>query len=382
MALADGEVYYGSVDATPLFVMLVHEMAVGHAARRPPALLPAVDAALTAAGPGDPDADGYVEYERRSPEGLANQGWKDSWDGVSFADGRIADPPIALAEVQGYAYAPAGGPARRWPGRPATRPRPRPVTGGPTCCAGGSRATSGCPTGRASPWRSTATSGFVDAGLEHGPLPVDRDRHRPGPGRGRRPPPGVAGHEHRLGDLHAGRGDGPVQPTHRPQRLGGPTTPPSASPLRCAGFADEAVGWLQAAAAADACDGRPPELFAGLTRDELPVPVPTPPRARPRRGRPPPRCCWSGRCSASSPTPGRPHRAEPGAAGGHPLPAGGRTPLAGGCVTIESDDGAVALRGLRPACRGAPGRTGVVAVCAAPAPEPARIVTVGEGTHG
>ena len=54
---------------------------------------------------GDRDGDGFVEYQRRSERGLANQGWKDSFDGITFADGTIAEPPIALAEVQGYAYA-------------------------------------------------------------------------------------------------------------------------------------------------------------------------------------------------------------------------------------------------------------------------------------
>ena len=54
---------------------------------------------------GDKDGDGFLEYERSSADGLMNQGWKDSWNGITFADGRIARPPIALAEVQGYAYA-------------------------------------------------------------------------------------------------------------------------------------------------------------------------------------------------------------------------------------------------------------------------------------
>jgi glycogen debranching enzyme len=54
---------------------------------------------------GDRDRDGFVEYERAGPEGLVNQGWKDSWDGINHADGRLARPPIALAEVQGYCYA-------------------------------------------------------------------------------------------------------------------------------------------------------------------------------------------------------------------------------------------------------------------------------------
>lgn len=107
LALADGDVYYGTVDATPLFVMLVHELwRWGVPFDELLALLPAVDASLDwMAGPGDPDGDGYVEYADHSPQGLVNQGWKDSFDGVSFADGRMPEPPIALAEVQAYAYA-------------------------------------------------------------------------------------------------------------------------------------------------------------------------------------------------------------------------------------------------------------------------------------
>jgi glycogen debranching enzyme len=54
---------------------------------------------------GDRDGDGYVEYQRSNPNGLLNQGWKDSWDGISFADGSMPEPPIALAEVQRYTYA-------------------------------------------------------------------------------------------------------------------------------------------------------------------------------------------------------------------------------------------------------------------------------------
>ena len=63
---------------------------------------------LRSAGSGaqcDSDGDGFVTYEASHPDGLSNQGWKDSWDGVNFADGRSPQPPIALVEVQGYAYA-------------------------------------------------------------------------------------------------------------------------------------------------------------------------------------------------------------------------------------------------------------------------------------
>jgi glycogen debranching enzyme len=70
------------------------------------ALLPSADRALDWISEfGDRDGDGFVEYARTSDQGLRNQGWKDSWDGVNFADGSLAEPPIALCEVQGYVYA-------------------------------------------------------------------------------------------------------------------------------------------------------------------------------------------------------------------------------------------------------------------------------------
>jgi glycogen debranching enzyme len=100
-------VYYGSVDATPLFVMLLGELQRwGLHAEAVRALLPAADDALRWIDRyGDLDGDGFVEYQRKSEKGIANQGWKDSFDGVNFADGTMARAPVALAEVQGYVYA-------------------------------------------------------------------------------------------------------------------------------------------------------------------------------------------------------------------------------------------------------------------------------------
>ena len=107
LALGGGDAYFGSVDATPLFVMLLGELR-----RWDPdealveRLLPAADRALAwIEERGDRDGDGFVEYERRNPRGLANQGWKDSWDAVRHLDGELAEAPIALCEVQGYVYA-------------------------------------------------------------------------------------------------------------------------------------------------------------------------------------------------------------------------------------------------------------------------------------
>jgi glycogen debranching enzyme len=97
--------YYGSVDSTPLFLVLLSEYhrwtgddeLLG-------SLLPNAEAALGWLDRhADLDGDGFLEYARRAPKGLRNQGWKDSHDGVPFANGRSAEPPIALVEVQGYA---------------------------------------------------------------------------------------------------------------------------------------------------------------------------------------------------------------------------------------------------------------------------------------
>jgi glycogen debranching enzyme len=99
--------YFGSVDATPLFVMLVGELVRwGLDGQTLAGLLPHVDRALEWVEKyGDSDGDSFVEYRRKTDRGLINQGWKDSYDGINFADGTLAQAPIALAEVQGYVYA-------------------------------------------------------------------------------------------------------------------------------------------------------------------------------------------------------------------------------------------------------------------------------------
>jgi glycogen debranching enzyme len=99
--------YYGSVDATPLFVLLAGAY-YERTADQPFAesIWPNVEAALAWINEfGDRDGDGFVEYERRTADGLIHQGWKDSDDAVSHADGALAIGPIALCEVQSYVYA-------------------------------------------------------------------------------------------------------------------------------------------------------------------------------------------------------------------------------------------------------------------------------------
>ncbi len=101
------KLYYGSVDATPLFIMLAglyfeHTGDIETLRQ----LWPNIEAALSwIDGAGDPDRDGFVEYHRADEQGLVNQGWKDSHDAIFHADGSIAVGPIALCEVQGYVYA-------------------------------------------------------------------------------------------------------------------------------------------------------------------------------------------------------------------------------------------------------------------------------------
>ncbi len=99
--------YYGSVDSTPLFLWLYGRyVAMTGDLALADELWPNVERALEwITSYGDPDGDGYVEYTRTTPEGLVNQGWKDSFDSIFHADGALARAPIALAEVQSYVYA-------------------------------------------------------------------------------------------------------------------------------------------------------------------------------------------------------------------------------------------------------------------------------------
>lgn len=99
-------VYFGSIDATPLWICLLRD--AWRWGMDPAEVDRQLDSAVRAlewlATHGDPDGDGFLEYLDSSGRGLTNQGWKDSGDSIRFVDGTIADGPVALAEVQGYAF--------------------------------------------------------------------------------------------------------------------------------------------------------------------------------------------------------------------------------------------------------------------------------------
>ena len=103
--------YYGTVDATALWIALLHDAwKWGMPTDEVRELLPAMEAALAwMRDYGDSDGDGFLEYVDTTGHGLANQGWKDSGDSIQWKDGSLADGPIALCEVQGYAYEAAVG---------------------------------------------------------------------------------------------------------------------------------------------------------------------------------------------------------------------------------------------------------------------------------
>ena len=154
-----GSTYYGTVDATPLFVVVLGELARwGVAAAEVNALIPAADRALHwCENYGDRDGDGFIEYQRLTPSGLLNQGWKDSADGITFAGGAIRTPPSRCARSRDTSTPPTS-PAPHSPDYPRT---PRPHGGAPTkplVSSALSTTSSGCPTVATSPSASTATS--------------------------------------------------------------------------------------------------------------------------------------------------------------------------------------------------------------------------------
>ena len=152
--------YYGSVDATPLWLILLSETFNWTADEQlVKDLLPNAYRALEWIDSyGDLDGDGFVEYQRRSSKGLANQGWKDSWDAIMHHDGEVAKAPIALCEVQGYVYEAKYRMASllRSFGDIKTADR---LKKNPRKWPSGLKKPSGCPSSAFMRWRWTVTSG-------------------------------------------------------------------------------------------------------------------------------------------------------------------------------------------------------------------------------
>jgi glycogen debranching enzyme len=157
--------YFGSADATPLFLILLDELErwTGDAALVEELMGPARAALDWIDRYGDRDGDGYVDYERRTPLGLENQCWKDSWNSILFADGSMSALPRATCEIQGYVYDAKLRAARLagaiWGDEALAAQLERDAA--ELRCA--STATSGSLSGRCSRWRSMVTVGRLTA---------------------------------------------------------------------------------------------------------------------------------------------------------------------------------------------------------------------------
>jgi glycogen debranching enzyme len=280
-----GEVYYGSVDATPLFVMGVTAAwrwgVDPDVIRR---LLPAAEAAVDwVLGPGDVDGDGFVEYQVAHPaHGLTNQGWKDSYDGIRYADGRIPRGPIALVEVQGYACAALFGLAdmREWFGTADPAPLRR-------------RAGELAASIDAQLWMDAESTYAV--GLDGDKRQIDSVASNPGHllWAGAVSPDRAAAVADRMmcDDVFTGFGIrtlSSANPGYNPLSYHCGSVWPHDTSLLAAGLyryglTDAAQRLTNALLdAAAAFDGRLPELYGGFSRDDFATPVPYPTASAPQ----------------------------------------------------------------------------------------------------
>ena len=213
LALGGGRAYYGTADATPLFVALLGELhRCGLPETEVAAFLLAADRALEWIDTyGDPNGDGFVEYRRATDRGLVNQGWKDSFDGINRGRRTLAAPPIALADVQAHVYAAYTARVELADalGDQARAPALAEAGGGPQ---GGVQRAVWMPRWQA---YAVALDGAGGPGrrhhVEHGPLSVVR-QHRRGQGPGGRPALARAAAVDRFRCAHAGRRHGRLQP--------------------------------------------------------------------------------------------------------------------------------------------------------------------------
>jgi glycogen debranching enzyme len=278
--------YYGTIDATPLWVCLLHDAwRWGMPEAEVRALLPSLTAALEYLRDyGDADGDGFLEYLDHSGRGLANQGWKDSGDAIRFASGQIAMAPVALCEVQGYAYEAAS--------RCADLLDALGEPGGPHWRAWAGRLAAAF---RSSFWVSDAAGPYPALALDGAKRPVDSVTSNMGHllGTGLLTAPEEAHVAARLTgpDMSSGYGlrtmsaaNGGYSPlSYHCGSVWSHDTAIVIRGLAGSGHAAEAAvianGLLDAAAA---FGWRLPELFAGDARAQLPWPSPYPASCRPQ----------------------------------------------------------------------------------------------------
>lgn len=284
LALGGQNAYYGTADATALFVVAAGKLHRWHPELVTPELVTQVDRALAwmlESGVGD--GTGFIEYHRGTERGLANQGWKDSWDGINFADGTIAQAPIALAEVQAYAYA-------------AFRARADIATGA------GDAATAALYRERAARLRASFDQafwlperGWYAVGLDREHRPIDALTSNIGHclWAGIVPDDRAGQVVSRLvaPDMFTGWGIRTLSSgmgAYNPMSYHNGSVWPHDTALCVAGMARYghmaeaqrvALGLFDAATA---FGGRLPELFAGFSRDDIPVPVPYPAACSPQ----------------------------------------------------------------------------------------------------
>lgn len=289
LPLGDGAVlpprYYGSIDSTLLWVILLHDAwRWGMPLTQVQALLPALRAACSwLLEFADPDGDGFLEYIDQTGRGLANQGWKDSGDSIQFRDGRLAKPPIALCEVQAYAYeaALAGATVLRAFGTSQLADRLE------------ERAAKLRSAFRSAFWIRDAAGPYPAVALDGGKHPVDTVTSNLGHllGTGlldRAESAMVAG---RLAGLDAGFGlrtlaadSAGFNPLgYHTGSIWPHDTAIAAFGLRRAGFGEQAARLAHGVIAASVgFDARLPELYAGDSADRLPQPAPYPAACRPQ----------------------------------------------------------------------------------------------------
>ncbi|WP_298457035.1 glycogen debranching N-terminal domain-containing protein [uncultured Cellulomonas sp.] len=279
-------VYYGTVDATPLWVCLLHDAwRWGMPAEQVRALLPAMERALDwMTDHGDADGDGFLEYIDTTGRGLANQGWKDSGDSVQWRDGSLATGPIALCEVQAYAHEAALGGAALLEafGRPgADRWR--------------SWAADLAARFRRSFWVADDDGGYPAIALDADKRPVDTLTSNIGHllGTGLLDPDEERQVARRLGapDMSSGYGLRTMSTTsggYWPLRYHGGAVWAHDTAITVAGLARSGHTDVAAAlvdgllAAGDATGYRLPELYSGAARGSVPTLVPYPAACRPQ----------------------------------------------------------------------------------------------------